>query len=178
MGRFTSEAGIRPRLPGGPASRPKSCSLQQVVTSSSVSGRSVDGAAALLVGVRTEDEGLAAAENFASSALALGAFKPESNFLCLFSLSSEDGLGLAAEALLLGGVAPVSLGSLVILALLILSHLVLDVLVATRAVGPLHFGSMHLKSHAVSILFLQSQPRWEAPLRSREDYLPFCCYIN
>lgn len=133
-------------------SPPRSLS-QPVVTSSSVSA-SEDWTTGLLGWVSSKNEGLASAENLASSTLALGAFKSESNFLGLLGLFPENGLGLTTESLLLGTIPSGSLSSLTILALLVLGNLVLDMLVARWAVCSLSFGSVHLKIHKNEVRLL------------------------
>ena len=105
---------------------------------------SEEGASLVLGGVGAQDEGLASAEEFAASDLALGAFEPEGDLLGLFGLLSEDGLGLTAETRLLGSVATRSLGLFRVLAFLVLSNLEFHVFLAKFAIRHLGFGSVDL----------------------------------
>ena len=58
---------------------------------------SEEGTGLVLGGVSTQDEGLASAEEFASSDLAFGALESKGDLLGLLCLLSEDGLGLTTE---------------------------------------------------------------------------------
>ena len=101
--------------------------------------------AGLVLGwVDTQDESLAPAEELASSNLALGALESESDLLGLLGLLSEDGLGLATEARLLGSISASALSLFGVLALLVLSNLEFSVTLANFAVSVLCLGSVHL----------------------------------
>ena len=72
------------------------------------------------LGLLTEHERLAAANNLNTTELAFGAFKTNSDLLGGLGLLAEDGLSLATETGLLGVVATVTLGVASSLTLLVL----------------------------------------------------------
>jgi len=109
---------------------------------------SEEGTSLVLVGVSAEDEGLASAEELASSNLALGALDSKSNLLGLLGLLSEDGLGLTTETGLLVPISASTLRLLRVLALLVLSNLEFHVLLAVLAISVLSLRSMHLEHNS------------------------------
>ena len=93
----------------------------------------------------SKNEGSASLENFTSSSLALGTFKPQCDLFGLLGFLSEDRLSLTTESLLLGLVSPSSLSHFANLASLVLSHLVNFVNLALLTVRVLSLGSVHLQ---------------------------------
>ena len=96
------------------------------------------------VNLFAEHERLAAADNFASSALAGSALKLEGNLLGVLRLFAEHGLGLTTEASLFGIVSTFTLGGKGVLALLVLRNLVDGVLAALLAERVLLLRRVHL----------------------------------
>jgi hypothetical protein len=100
---------------------------------------------ALGVGLLSEDERLATADNLAATNLAGTALELESNLLGSLGLLAENRLGLSTESGLLGIVAAITLSASGGTSLLVLGDLVDLMLLALHAICVFLLRSVHLK---------------------------------